>query len=36
VAQPVEIATSILFLASEEARFATGTMVTVDGGASYW
>lgn len=36
VAQPVEIATSILFLASDEARFATGTMVTVDGGASYW
>jgi NAD(P)-dependent dehydrogenase (short-subunit alcohol dehydrogenase family) len=36
VAMPMEIAHSILFLASESASFATGTMVTVDGGASYW
>lgn len=36
VAQPDEIANAILYLASDEASFATGTMVTVDGGASYW
>lgn len=36
VAQPDEIANAILYLASDEASFATGTMLTVDGGASYW
>lgn len=35
-AQPIEIAHSILFLASDNTSFVTGTMVTVDGGASYW
>ncbi len=34
--QPVEIATAILWLASDEASFAMGTMLTVDGGASIW
>jgi NAD(P)-dependent dehydrogenase (short-subunit alcohol dehydrogenase family) len=31
-AQPVEIADAILWLASDEASFATGAMFTVDGG----
>ena len=29
---PEEIAAGILFLASEESRFATGTILTLDGG----
>ena len=32
VGQPSEIANAILYLASEESAFATGTMLTVDGG----
>jgi NAD(P)-dependent dehydrogenase (short-subunit alcohol dehydrogenase family) len=35
-AQPVEIANAILWLASDEASFATGAMFTVDGGMSAW
>jgi NAD(P)-dependent dehydrogenase (short-subunit alcohol dehydrogenase family) len=34
VARPVEVAHAILWLASEDASFATGSMVVVDGGAS--
>ena len=33
VAQPEEIAATIAHLASPEARFATGTVVRLDGGA---
>lgn len=33
---PDEIASAIVWLASDRASFATGTMVTVDGGASIW
>ncbi|MFL5005805.1 MAG: SDR family oxidoreductase, partial [Microvirga sp.] len=29
---PEEIAAGILFLASDESRFATGTILTIDGG----
>ena len=36
MAQPVEIANAILFLASDEASFATGSMLTVDGGMTTW
>jgi NAD(P)-dependent dehydrogenase (short-subunit alcohol dehydrogenase family) len=32
VAQPIEIANAILWLASDESAFATGSVVTVDGG----
>jgi NAD(P)-dependent dehydrogenase (short-subunit alcohol dehydrogenase family) len=32
VAQPIEIATAILWLASDESGFATGSTVTIDGG----
>jgi NAD(P)-dependent dehydrogenase (short-subunit alcohol dehydrogenase family) len=32
LAQPEEIATTILFLASEEARFITGSVLLADGG----
>lgn len=35
-ATPEEIAKTILFLACEDSVFATGSMVTVDGGASIW
>lgn len=35
-ASPVELANAILWLASGRASFATGTMLTVDGGASIW
>jgi NAD(P)-dependent dehydrogenase (short-subunit alcohol dehydrogenase family) len=35
-AQPIEIANAILWLASDEASFATGAMFTVDGGMSAW
>ncbi len=34
VAQPAEVASAVLWLASEEARFATGTIIDVNG-ASY-
>ena len=34
--QPAEIANCILWLASDEASFATGAMFTVDGGMSAW
>lgn len=33
---PEEIASAIVWLASDRASFATGTMLTVDGGASIW
>jgi NAD(P)-dependent dehydrogenase (short-subunit alcohol dehydrogenase family) len=33
---PDEIASAIVWLASDRASFATGTMLTVDGGASIW
>jgi NAD(P)-dependent dehydrogenase (short-subunit alcohol dehydrogenase family) len=35
-AEPIEIANAILWLASDEASFATGAMFTVDGGMSAW
>jgi NAD(P)-dependent dehydrogenase (short-subunit alcohol dehydrogenase family) len=35
-AEPVEIANAILWLASDEASFATGAMFTVDGGMTAW
>ena len=34
--QPQEIADAILFLACAESAFATGSMVTVDGGMTAW
>ncbi len=36
MARPVEIAQAILWLASDEASFATGAMFTVDGGMTAW
>ncbi|RUX28989.1 SDR family oxidoreductase [Mesorhizobium sp. M7A.F.Ca.US.011.01.1.1] len=36
VAQPVEIANAILWLASDESSFATGSILTVDGGMTAW
>jgi NAD(P)-dependent dehydrogenase (short-subunit alcohol dehydrogenase family) len=35
-AEPVEIANAILWLASDEASFATGALFTVDGGMTAW
>ena len=35
-AQPADIAPSVLFLASEEARWVTGSMLNTDGGAARW
>lgn len=35
-AEPDELANAIVWLASDRASFATGTMLTVDGGASIW
>ncbi len=35
-AEPVEIANAILWLASDEASFATGAMFTIDGGMTAW
>ena len=32
--KPMEIAQAILFLASDESSFATGSMLTIDGGAT--
>ncbi len=34
--EPIEIANAIVWLASDRSSFATGTMLTVDGGASIW
>ncbi len=34
--EPVEIATAILYLASDESSFATGAMFTIDGGMTAW
>lgn len=34
--QPIDIAKAILYLASDESSYATGTMLTVDGGAAAW
>lgn len=34
--EPDDIASAIVWLASDRARFAVGTMLTVDGGASIW
>lgn len=36
LAQPVEIAEAILWLASGEASYATGSILTVDGGMTAW
>ncbi|TIO09386.1 SDR family oxidoreductase [Mesorhizobium sp.] len=36
VAQPVEIANAILWLAGDESSFATGSILTVDGGMTAW
>ncbi|TIR16844.1 MAG: SDR family oxidoreductase [Mesorhizobium sp.] len=36
VAQPIEIANAILWLASGESSFATGSILTVDGGMTAW
>lgn len=36
VAQPIEIAQAILWLASSESSFATGSILTVDGGMTAW
>ena len=35
-AQPADIAPSVLFLASEEARWVSGSMLNTDGGAARW
>jgi NAD(P)-dependent dehydrogenase (short-subunit alcohol dehydrogenase family) len=34
--EPEEIASAILWLASDEASFATGTVFTIDGGMTAW
>ena len=34
--EPIEIGNAIIWLASSRASYATGTMLTVDGGASIW
>lgn len=34
--EPADIANAIVYLASDRAKFANGTMLTVDGGASIW
>lgn len=34
--QPQDIASAILYLAADESAFATGSMITVDGGAAAW
>ncbi len=34
--EPIDIAKMVLFLASEDSRFATGAMFTVDGGYTAW
>jgi NAD(P)-dependent dehydrogenase (short-subunit alcohol dehydrogenase family) len=36
LAEPAEIANAILFLACEESSFATGSMLTIDGGMTAW